>query len=326
MLFSTQFIDIDQFLEHIKIQMETDAVQLEAGPIQINSQLFMLSDVAISRYGASKKMFEKFCWPDNSTLIGFTPPKEGTGVIWCGITAPPDYVGILHSGMEYSSLLLTGFDVVEVMVSNDLLAEYGLTNEKMWHKTKLPEQAVFPLPNRRAVRFRNLLYSLFDNQTILELVQKNREITAYFREWVIEEIIAIVSECLSAEEPGLRLRKKSRHDIFQKALRLIDDQLKKPLSTGALALQLGSSPRVVQYAFQENLHMTPLQYILTRKLHAARTTLKNDFPDGRRSSVSDIATLYNMSHFGRFSLQYKRLFGESPSMTAKRTSSRHDQT
>ncbi|MEA2114833.1 MAG: helix-turn-helix domain-containing protein [Thermodesulfobacteriota bacterium] len=323
LLLSCQFNDIDHFLEYIKPYLDTDAVQLEAGPVQINSQFFMMDGVAISRYGTTKKMFEKFCLPGGSSIISFTPP--GIGCVCCGLATPPDYVGIIHSGMEYSSLLLAGFDTVEVTVSNNLLAEYGLTSEDRWHKTKIPEQAAFPLPNRRSIRFRNLLYSLFTNQSMLELVQKDRELTVCFREWVIEESLAIVSTCLTADEPSLRIKKKSRHDIFQNAIRLIDDQLGDSLSTRQLAIKLHSSPRVLQYAFKENLGMTPLQYILIRKLHAARIAIKNDFPGGQ-ASISDIATLYNMSHFGRFSLQYKRLFGESPSTTVKRTSPRHDQT
>ncbi len=159
---------------------------------------------------------------------------------------------------------------------------------------------------------------------MLEFVQKDRELTVCFREWVIEESFAIVSTCLSADEPGLRIRKKSRHDIFQNTLRLIDDHLGESLSTKQLATKLNTSPRIVQYAFKENLGITPLQYILTRKLHAARTTIINGFPGGR-TNVSEIAALYNMSHFGRFSMKYKRLFGESPSATVKQMSSRHDE-
>ena len=325
LLLSTQFNDIDHFLEYVKPYVDTDAVQLEVGPIQINSQFFMMDGVAIGRYGTTKKMFERFCLPGGSTLLSFSQPKEeGIGSICCGIATPPDYMGIIHADMEYSSLLLDGFDTVEVTISNNLLAEYVLTSEDRWHKTKLPEQAIFPLPNKRAIRFRNLLYSLFTNQSILEFVQKDRELTVCFREWVIEESLAIVSTCLSADEPALMIRKKSRHDIFQDAIRLIDDQLSESLSTRKLAAELNSSPRVVQYAFKENLGVTPLQYILTRKLHAARTTIINGFPSGR-TNVSEIAALYNMSHFGRFSMQYKRLFGESPSATVKQMGSRDDE-
>ncbi len=318
LLISCQFNEIDQFLSYVKPYMDTDAVQLEAGSLQINSHFFLMDGIAIGRYGSSRKLFEKFCLPGGSTLVSFTPPKEGVGAICCGFDAPPDHVGILHSDMEYSSLLPAGFDIVEVTVSNSLLAEYGLTSGKRWQATKIPEQAAFPLPDRRAVRFRNMLYNLFSNQLMLECVQKDRGLTRCFREWVIEESCAMLTKCLSADEPGLRIKQKSRHDLFQETIKLIDANLCESISTGQLAARLHTSPRIVQYAFKENLGMTPLQYILTRKLHAARTSINNDSSTGR-VIVSDIAMLYNISHFGRFSTQYKKMFGESPSTTAKRT-------
>lgn len=49
LLLSSQFNDIDHLLEHIKIQMDTDAVQLEAGPIQMTSRIFLLDNVATSQ-------------------------------------------------------------------------------------------------------------------------------------------------------------------------------------------------------------------------------------------------------------------------------------
>jgi AraC family ethanolamine operon transcriptional activator len=61
-------------------------------------------------------------------------------------------------------------------------------------------------------------------------------------------------------------------------------------------------------------------YILTPKLHAARIDFKNGSSDPG-ISVSDIAMLYNMSHFGRFSMQYKKMFGELPSSTLKQAKS-----
>ena len=86
-----------------------------------------------------------------------------------------------------------------------------------------------------------------------------------------------------------------------------------------LAAKIGASPRVLQYAFQDTLEITPMSYILNRKLHAARSDLKRSGADVR-SQVTRIAMLYGMYHLGRFSTNYKQLFGELPSSTLKQCS------
>ena len=111
---------------------------------------------------------------------------------------------------------------------------------------------------------------------------------------------------------------QSHYNVFQASVKLIDQQLTKPLSISNLAAQQGTSTRILQYAFQKNIGLTPLQYVLLRKLHAARAELQQSSPN-TYVNVSHVAMLYSMTHLGRFSLKYKNLFGELPSNTLKKS-------
>jgi AraC family ethanolamine operon transcriptional activator len=53
-----------------------------------------------------------------------------------------------------------------------------------------------------------------------------------------------------------------------------------------------------------------------RQLNIVRRALRNKLAD--QHNVSDIMKEHNIKEFGRFSSEYKALFGESPSETRRR--------
>ena len=61
--------------------------------------------------------------------------------------------------------------------------------------------------------------------------------------------------------------------------------------------------------------MSPLDYWRTPPPAEAREELLRC---GDGTSVTDVATRFGFSHFGRFSQQYRHRFGETPSSTLRR--------
>ena len=84
-----------------------------------------------------------------------------------------------------------------------------------------------------------------------------------------------------------------------------------------LCLDLALSRRTVQRAFQDVLGMGPKTYLRLRALSAARAALV----DGREAgaSVTGVALDHGFWELGRFSVTYRRMFGESPSQTLRGT-------
>jgi transcriptional regulator GlxA family with amidase domain len=52
-------------------------------------------------------------------------------------------------------------------------------------------------------------------------------------------------------------------------------------------------------------------------MHLARRALRDADPE--RTSVTEIATAHGFWELGRFSVEYRNLFDESPSMTLRRS-------
>ena len=83
----------------------------------------------------------------------------------------------------------------------------------------------------------------------------------------------------------------------------------------SLAESLGVSPRALQLSFRKAGLCGPAQVMLARRLNFARRDLAN--ANGRATSVTETAMEHGFMHLGRFSEQYRRLFGESPSLTLR---------
>ncbi len=78
------------------------------------------------------------------------------------------------------------------------------------------------------------------------------------------------------------------------------------------------SERMLQYAFRDIHGMGPHAWFQAMKLKEANRELRTCGSPSLR--VSDVALRWGFTHFGRFSLEYRRMFGESPSETLKRGS------
>lgn len=82
-----------------------------------------------------------------------------------------------------------------------------------------------------------------------------------------------------------------------------------------LAAHCGVAERTLNEHFRSFLEMSPMRYFRRLRLSAAREALLTGRPG---ISVTKVAKGFEFNHFGRFSAQYRRAFGEAPSKTLNR--------
>jgi len=95
----------------------------------------------------------------------------------------------------------------------------------------------------------------------------------------------------------------------------IERHLDQKLTVGNLATIAGCSVRSLQATFAETSGLSLSEYLLLRRLAAARAHLEAGGPDLR---VADAALRAGFVHLARFSVRYRERFGESPSETRRR--------
>ena len=90
----------------------------------------------------------------------------------------------------------------------------------------------------------------------------------------------------------------------------------KPVSRDRLAKESGVCIRTLNRAFSRFHGTGPMAFLKRRRMEAAFLTLAASDPS--ETSVTAVATRYGLSHLGRFSIDYLKVFGESPSQTLSR--------
>jgi transcriptional regulator GlxA family with amidase domain len=119
----------------------------------------------------------------------------------------------------------------------------------------------------------------------------------------------------AVETSSTRGRKASR--LVQQAEALALANVDEPLHVSALCHTIGVSERALRKAFHQVHGVPPCRRLRMLRLANARRALLS--ADGTLAKVTEIAMAFGFAELGRFSVEYKKTFGESPSQTLYRT-------
>lgn len=111
---------------------------------------------------------------------------------------------------------------------------------------------------------------------------------------------------------------RSWRDLVVQAEAVALAELDKPPHISALCNALAVSERTLRKAFHNVHGVPPCRHLRMRRLSHARQALLSS--ESGLTTVTEIATRYGFAELGRFSVEYRSVFGESPSETLQRTS------
>lgn len=100
-----------------------------------------------------------------------------------------------------------------------------------------------------------------------------------------------------------------------RAVELIEAHAHEPLTVDDIAEAVGIGTRTLQEGFRRHYDTTPMAYLRDVRLRRVRTDLLQADPTA--TTVTDVAIRWGFLHAGRFSVLYRRVFGESPSQTLR---------
>lgn len=104
---------------------------------------------------------------------------------------------------------------------------------------------------------------------------------------------------------------------LSRILQFIDASIANEINLKELARAAGVSERTLYRAFEIHIGRSPSGWIKIRRLDRIRKELSQRGPSG--TTVTQVAQEWGVSHFGRFSADYRRQFGEYPIDTLRRT-------
>jgi AraC family ethanolamine operon transcriptional activator len=131
-----------------------------------------------------------------------------------------------------------------------------------------------------------------------------------------QSLTAAMVACLAQDSGQAHGVTWHRHQRVMKAFRdWLDQHLDQPVHLLDMCQALGVPARTLRLCCQEQLGMSPIQYLFLRRMRLARDRLISS--DGSTSTVTTVAMDCGF-WLGRFSVAYHNLYGERPSATLAR--------
>jgi transcriptional regulator GlxA family with amidase domain len=108
----------------------------------------------------------------------------------------------------------------------------------------------------------------------------------------------------------------SANHHLQRAEEYIRSHLRDPFSLRDLTEATGTSPSTLLRIFKTHHGVSPMQYVKLLRLQAVRRSLLDSDP--LSDMVGGVASEYGFRQLGRFSADYRKVYGELPSATLRR--------
>jgi AraC-like DNA-binding protein len=302
-LVSREFRDLDHFREQLQGR-DTPAIQIEPGPISIRFRRINLEKMIFSDNRVNRQLIDHSRIEAGWTyfIINLAP------AIFCGSAVNDGHLTVLHTGREYRSVIASNWHAIGIMIQTSVLTEEGICLAP--HHLLKTEDASVRLPVELVGIFRRLAETAFDGSDSRP-IDHARLRSAILR--ALDKALKIGARERDTLRPH---RAIGGYELTSRMIRYVDSRFGQHIGVNEIAGELNVTPRALHYAARSTLGISPLDLILTLRLNHVR----NELWDMRRSeaSITHAALTQDFGHLGRFSQQYRALFGELPSETLQR--------
>lgn len=139
-----------------------------------------------------------------------------------------------------------------------------------------------------------------------------------------QQLVAALVECLSKGSTiEVTAAARQHQDVVVRFEALVGTQPERSLRMAEICAALGVSAIALRICCEEQLGMSPTEYVRRRRMQLVHRALRSGEPDA--AIISAVAWRYGFRGLGRFAANYRALFGELPSTTLRRASG-HEMT
>ena len=235
--------------------------------------------------------------------------QPGPSLLASGLEIPPGGL-VRHSDPDdyhqtssgCASFGAMSLPVADMVSAGAALAEMDLTPPK--------DLLIITPPSAEMARLRRLYVTATDLAENAPEVIADPDAARGLEQTLIEAMVA----CFGSQEDRRNSAAQGQHAIIMRRFRqVVDENPEQPLYIPDICKAIRVPSRTLRMVCHEHLGMGPKRYLVLRRLHLARQALRRAAPGA--TTVTDIATRFGFWQFGRFSTEYRALFGEAPSAT-----------
>jgi AraC-like DNA-binding protein len=138
----------------------------------------------------------------------------------------------------------------------------------------------------------------------------HKKVAQAIEQHVLHELVnCLVAPTLRPHERG----RQRRAEIMRRFENVLEANCHRHVSITEICEAVGVEERMLRMYCAQSLRLSPMSYQRLRRLNLVRAVLRGAEP----SSVSEIARSYGFSELGRFAVEYRVAFGETPSATLR---------
>jgi len=128
------------------------------------------------------------------------------------------------------------------------------------------------------------------------------------------DLLGAIAGLLVDQSAVVRVR-QARNERISDLEGWVDAHLDQPITAGRLCQIAGVSQRGLEKIFESRRGMSPMRFVMERRLAAAQRMLRTA---DAGEEVTRVAIGLGFNHVGRFSALYRQAYGEAPSQTLQR--------
>ena len=132
---------------------------------------------------------------------------------------------------------------------------------------------------------------------------------------VEEKLVELLMNCLLESVPN-KIDKENSHQKFSKIIDYIQENLSETSTVYQICEKTKIPERTIRRLINKKYGISPKAYLNRLRLNEVRRNLKSN---SINTNIVQAASEYNYWHMGQFSKDYKKLFGELPSETMRKS-------
>lgn len=309
---STDLDTVQSSVSHL-IKPHRLSLQSASKPLQTHLRFAQLGKIGLMRlaYGADVRI-------QPEQLAGFylvQIPQYGYATVKSGneqIDSSPQVATVLNPNAEIDMLWRANNEQLMLKIDRALMEQMATHFDVRFAQQEL----AFPLrfQSHQHTNWQLMMRYLIDCARQSDSVLQSPLLLTQLEQLVVTTFLELNPPLIAAQSRRLE-------QVPPKAIRRVEQYLHEhadqPIRLDQLAVVAQMSIRSLHAGFQEHCGVSPMQYLKQIRLERVRIDLSQ--PETR--SITDVALRWGFMHLGRFSMDYKRRFGESPSQTLKRARS-----
>lgn len=238
--------------------------------------------------------------------------------VWCGITAVDDGSrldgragsagGVMVSGSGFELVSPAGHDIIGFVVAREVLGRHAEARGRELDLDRLRE------PGWRVLDRAGRGAALAHARAILALAAAHDGAAA---ESLRQAMLDVASDLFGAAPDPRRERGNAttRRRLVLQVRERVESDPQRPHSVPELCAALHVSRRTLQYAFEDEVGLSPLAYLRSLRLNGVRRLLRES---GGTLGVAEAAGRWGFWNLSQFASDYRRQFGERASQTIAR--------